>query len=143
MIRFIRWFFYPACIAAALSVPAVAEEAPPCEQLVAQLDGGAPPGDAVRATMETGFTLSEAAVYTLVCGGEPYRVDVATASVMLSGNMAQAQSVASALLRTAGQTGPVAVAVDHALTEYARGIPQPGVHQDVYTPHGGGVSPAS
>lgn len=116
---------------------------PSCEELQAILDDIAPASEAVKMTMASGLTLSEAAVYTLVCGGEVHRVEVATDSIMMSGNLAQAQSVASALVRTAGETGPVAVAVDQALREYARTVPQPGVHQDSYTPHGGGVSPAS
>jgi len=133
-----------ALLGALFCLPGAAgAQQPSCEQLKAILDDIAPASQAVLLTMDTGLTLAEAAVYTLVCGGENHRVEVATDSIMMSGNLAQAQSVASALVRTAGETGAVAIAVDQALRDFARTVQQPDVHQDAYTPHGGGVSPAS
>jgi len=143
MVSLGRWCL--SSLLALLLVPgaALAQEQPPCGDLKSILDSGASASEAVRAAVASGFTLSEAAVYTLVCGGEEYRMAIATARVPMSGNMVQAQSVASALLRTAGQTGPVATAVDQALNQYIRAMPQPSINEDFYTPHGGGVSPAS
>jgi hypothetical protein len=137
-----QWQVSLLCALATCPVFAAAQQ-PSCEELRAILDDIAPASEAVKLTMASGLTLSEAAVYTLVCGGEIHRVEVATDSVMMAGSLAQAQSVAAALTRTAGESGPVAVAVDQALREYARSVPQPGVHQDAYSPHGGGVSPSS
>ena len=114
-----------------------------CEQVQSMLKEGAPAADVVRATMETGMTLAEATVFAMVCGGETSRVAIATAGVEAAGNLAQAQSVASAVLATAGQTGAVADAINIAMKAYARSMPQPNVHEDNYTPYGSGISPAT
>lgn len=137
-----RWQAVLLCALGCFPAFAAAQQ-PSCKELLAILDDIAPASEAVKLTMASGLKLSEAAVYTLVCGGEAHRVAIATDSIMMSGSLAQAQSVAAALIRTAGESGPVAVAVDQALREYARTVPQPGVHQDAYSPHGGGVSPSS
>ena len=130
-------------LAMPFAVSAQTGEKPSCELVQNLLEGGSSTGDVVRATVETGMSLAEATVFAMVCGGEENRVDIATAGIEAAGNLAQAQSVANAVLAAAGQTGAVAVAVNEAMEVYARHMPQPGVHQDDYTPTGGGVSPAT
>ena len=70
-------------------------------------------------------------------------VDVAVASVAMSGNMAQAEAVANSLVRTAGEGSPVAAAAYSTLRGLLENLPQPSIHQDSYTPHGGSVSPST
>ena len=126
-----------------LAANAQADETPSCEKVQAMLKGGNSVGDVVRATMGEGMTLVEATVFAMVCGGEDNRVAIATAGIEAAGNLAQAQAVANAGLATAGQTGAVASAVNRAMKEYAEHMPQPSVHEDDFTPTGGGVSPAA
>jgi hypothetical protein len=120
-----------------------AEETRSCEPVQSLLARGTAPEDVVRAVVDTGMTLGEATVFAMVCGGEANRVAIATAGVSLAGNLAQAKSVANSVLATAGETGPVAGAVDAALQDYVKNMPQPSVYEDQYTPHGGGASPAT
>ena len=122
-----------------LGVSAQVEEQQSCDNISELLAGGSSAGDVVRATMATGMNLVEATVFAMVCGGEANREAIATAGIEAAGNLAQAQSVAYAVLATAGQTGPVADAVRLAMDDYARHMPQPDVYQDEFTPTGGGV----
>jgi len=132
-------------VLAAVNLPASAQpgEKPSCEKVQGLLKNGSPAADVVRATMDSTMTLAEATVFAMVCGGEENRVAIATAGIESAGNLAQAQSVANAVLATAGQTGAVADAVNGAMKVYAEGMPQPYVHEDKYTPYGGGVSPST
>jgi hypothetical protein len=115
-----------------------------CDTVKNVLSSGGSAGDAVRATMETGMSLAEATVYAMVCVGDQTPEAIATAGIEAAGNLAQAQSVANAVLASAGQTGAVADAVRAAMQEYVRHMPQPAVYQDKYSPTGGDstVSPA-
>ena len=128
-----------------LSVQAAAQvaDANSCDEVARRFAAGESAQDIVRWAMTTDRTLLEATIFTLVCGGEGNRVAVAGAGIGLSDTLGQAQSVAYGLRRTAGETGPVALAVDEALRTYIERMPQPGIHEDEYTPHGTGVSPAT
>ena len=128
---------------ALLAAIAQSDEMPSCEKVQVLLNNGSSATDVVRATMDKTMTLAEATVYAMVCGGEENRVAIATAGIESAGNLAQAQSVANAVLATAGQTGAVANAVNGAMKVYAEHMPQPYVHEDKYTPYGGGVSPST
>lgn len=141
----LQWYLagWLAVMPVVASAQTVATDKQSCDRVRYLLDVGSPAGAVVRDTVAAGMTLAEATVFAMVCGGEENRVAIATAGVELAGNLAQAQSVATAVKATAGQTGAVAVAVDKAMLEYARLMPQPNVHQDEYTPTGGGVSPAT
>jgi hypothetical protein len=116
-----------------------------CDAVLSLLAGGSSAGDVVRATVATGMSLAEATVYAMECGGDENREAIATAGIEAAGNFAQAQSVADAVLASAGQTGSVAEAVSAALQDYIKHMPQPDVYQDKYTPTGGdgAVSPAA
>ena len=114
-----------------------------CESVKNVLAEGGSAAEAVRVTRLMGMGLAEATVYAMVCGGEANRIDIATAGVAAAENLAQAQSVAYAVLATGGETGPLADAVRGAVNEYARLMSQPKVYQDEYTPLGRGVSPAA
>lgn len=119
------------------------DEQESCTKIRNDLLAGSSPDQVVRATVTAGKTLAEATVFAMVCGGEDYRAAVAAAGVAAAGNLAQAQFVATAVMAAAGQTGPVADAVRAEVETYARNMPQPQVHEDRYTPYGGGVSPAT
>ena len=138
-----RWAVAGFLVPLWLSGPALAQDDNACGRLLEMFDAGSSAEDVVRAAVEEGRTLSEAAVFTLVCGGEAHRVDVAVASVAMSGNMAQAEAVAQSLVRTAGEGSPVAAAAYSTLRGLIENLPQPSIHQDSYTPHGGSVSPST
>ena len=127
----------------ALSGYGQVEDPRSCEPVLSSLAQRASPEDVVSAVVDMGMTLGEATVFAMVCGGEANRVAIATAGVGLAGNLAQAKSVANSVLATAGETGPVASAVEVALQDYVENMPQPSVYEDEYTPHGGGASPAT
>jgi hypothetical protein len=82
--------------------------------------------------------LSEATVFALVSGGEANRVAFSTAGIDLATSLAQAQGVATAIKATAGETGAVAAAVDIAMDEFIRTMPQPDVYENKYSPMGSG-----
>jgi hypothetical protein len=112
--------------------------------VVSSLDGGTSSGDIISALIKDyDMTLAEATVFAMVSGGQANRVAFATAGVELASNLPQAQSVANAVKATAGDPGAVATAVDQAMEEYARHMPQPDVYKDDYSPKGGAVSPAA
>jgi len=127
-------------LAAGAQVPVQAS----CDTVKNSLSGGSSAGDVVRATVETGMGLAEATVFAMVCVGDQNPEAIATAGIAAAGNLAQAQSVANAVLASAGQTGTVADAVRAAMQDYVRHMPQPDVYQDKYAPTGGDstVSPA-
>ena len=147
-LAFVRWA--ALVVIASFSGPALAQVSEPgdvrdteaCVEVMNQFRAGATAESVIRARM-AGRSLLEATVFTLVCGGESNRVAVARAGVGLAGNLAEAQTVGYGLLRTAGETGPVSVAVDEALQGYVERMSQPGIHEDGYTPHGGSVSPST
>jgi hypothetical protein len=91
------------------------------------------------------MSLAEATVYAMECGGDEHREAIATAGIEAAENLAQAQSVADAVLASAGQIRAVVAGVHAALQEYVRAMPQPDVYEDKYTPTGGdgAVSPAA
>lgn len=123
---------------------AAAHEKRDCAELLAMLEAGESEETVVRAVVETGMSLSEATVYAMLCGGDSYRLAIAVAGVTLSSTLAQAQSVANAVIAAAGDNSDVAIAVREAVIVIAKGLPQPGVYVDEYTPTGGtDVSPAS
>jgi hypothetical protein len=112
--------------------------------VISSLDGGATPGDIIRALVnDYDMTLAEATVFAMVSGGQANRVAFATAGIESAGNLAQAQSVAYAVKAAAGDTGAVATAVDQAIAKYAELMPQPSVYEDEYSPTGGAISPAA
>jgi hypothetical protein len=114
-----------------------------CACLLRMLEDDASAEALVRATVATGLGLAEATVFALECGGENNQVAIAVAGVMLAGSLAQAQSVANAVLAIVSQSGEVADAVREAVGLVARELPRPGVYVDEYTPTGTDVSPAS
>jgi hypothetical protein len=132
-----------ACIP--VLVVAQVEASSPCENVRGMLGDGRSAGDVIRTIMETGMSLADATVYAMNCVGEENPQAIATAGIEEADNLAQAHVVAEAVLAVTGQTGPVADAVQVALQEYARHMPQPDVYRDEYTPTGGtgAVSPAS
>jgi hypothetical protein len=114
------------------------------DEVISSLAASTAPADIISSLVNNhGMTLTAATVFAMVSGGQDNRVAFATAGIGLAGNLAQAQSVANGVKATAGQSGVVADAVDAALEQYVRTMPQPNVYEDDYSPAGGGVSPAS
>lgn len=132
-------------IGVVLSAGAQAAQQPSCASIQKSLAGGSSADAVIRTVVESGMSLADATVYALVCVGEENPEAIATAGIEAAGNLPQAQSVATAVLATTGETGPVAEAVRAAMHEYTRRMPQPDVYQDKYTPTGGDqvVSPAA
>ena len=113
------------------------------DEVISSLAASTAPADIISSLVENhGMTLTEATVFAMVSGGQDNRVAFATAGIGLAGNLAQAQAVANGVKDTAGQSGEVANAVDAAMEEYVRAMPQPNVYEEDYSPAGGGVSPA-
>jgi hypothetical protein len=114
------------------------------DEVISSLAASTAPADIISSLVNNhGMTLTAATVFAMVSGGQDNRVAFATAGIGLAGNLAQAQSVANGVKATAGQSGVVADAVDAAMEQYVRTMPQPNVYEDDYSPAGGGVSPAA
>lgn len=132
-----------------LLLPAIAhsqtltEDAAAYQAVQNMLADGSSPSGVVDAMVSRGMTLSEATVFAMVSGGEQHRVAIATAGVAAADTLAEARTVADAVVATSGQSGPVAIAVREALHRYADSMPAPSVYEDDYTPTGTGVSPAA
>jgi hypothetical protein len=114
-----------------------------CFVLLDMLEDEANAEDVVRASVAMGMNLSAATVYALECGGESHRTAIAVAGVRLANSLAQAQAIANAVLAAVGQNGDLSAALREAVALVARGLPQPNVYVDEYTPTGPEVSPAS
>jgi hypothetical protein len=137
--------FLSGLLAIPLAVVAQDEEKLSCDAVLSLLASGSSAAEVVRATVATGMGLAEATVHAIECGGDENQETIARAGIEMAGNLPQAQSVADAVLASVGQTGPVADAVQVALQDYIRYMPQPDVYEDKYTPTGGdnAVSPAA
>lgn len=107
------------------------------------LDDGRTAGEAINALMDDGRNLIDATIFGLVSGGESYRTAFAEAGISMATSLSEAQSVAYALIATAGEAGAVATTVDHALAEYKSSMPLPSIYQGGGIAPGGGVSPSS
>ncbi len=136
-------------IAGLLLFPAIAlsqtitEDAAAYQAVQSMLADGSSPSAVVDSMVARGMTLSEATVFAMVSGGEQHRVAIASAGVAAADTLAEARTVANAVVATSGESGPVAVAVREALNRYADSMPAPSVYEDDYTPTGAGVSPAA
>jgi hypothetical protein len=142
--------FYLLCLSSVLTcvvIPAVAQgdEALSCDNVRDMLAGGSSATEVVHATVQTGMSLVDATVFAISCVGNENPEAIATAGIEAAGNLAQAQSVADAVLASAGQIRAVSTGVYAALQEYIKNMPQPEVYEDKYTPTGGdnAVSPAA
>jgi hypothetical protein len=105
---------------------------------------GSTPAEIIAALKDDGRTLSEATVFAMVSGGEGNRVAFADAGVASATSLMEAQGVVDAVLATAGQTGPVADALQVAFAEYSASIEPPPTYTGGNIATGGGaVSPSS
>lgn len=125
------------------AVAAVEQQPPSCVDLLEMLHAGAAAEAVVRAVVATGMSLAEATVHAMGCGGDSYRNAIAVAGVKLASTLAQAQSVANAVIAAAGENSELAAAVRKAVDLVAEGLPQPSVYVDEYMPTGTEISPAS
>ncbi len=107
------------------------------------LDDGRTAGEVITALMSDGRNLIDATIFGLVSGGESYRTLFSAAGISMSKSLSEAQSVAYALLATAGESGAVAATVDDALADYKSLIAPPSSYQGGGIAPGGGVSPSS
>ena len=131
--------FYCTTLFLLLSMASVAQDrgSVACDPVRAQVQAGTSAADMVKSVMVTGVSLAEATVLAMNCTAEDSWEAIAVAGVAMADNLAQAQSVADAVLASAGQTGAVADAVQVALQDYIKHMPQPDVYEDEYTPTGG------
>lgn len=119
------------------------ESESPCASVLDLLTGGSSAGDVIDVIMARGLNLPDATVYAMGCVGDDDPEAIAVAGVGAAGNLDEAQSVADAVLASAGESGSVADAVQVALQEYIRLMPQPDVYEDEYVPTGGGRRPGN
>jgi hypothetical protein len=119
------------------------------EAVNASLMSGTSHADIIRALTEEphNMSLAEATVFAMNAGGDANRTAFVAAGIQSASTLPQAQSVATAVKASAGETGAVADAADAAMLEYARLMDQPFIHHDEDLPTGGGnrspVSPSS
>jgi hypothetical protein len=131
-----------------ISIPfganATMDEAAAYSTVQTMLAASSTPADIIAALKDDGRALSEATVFAMVSGGEDNRVAFATAGVASATSLMEAQTVVDAVLATAGQTGPVAEALQVAFTEYSSNIQPPSTYTGGNIATGGGaVSPSS
>jgi hypothetical protein len=131
-----------------ISIPfganATMDEAAAYSTVQTMLAASSTPADIIAALKDDGRALSEATVFAMVSGGEDSRVAFATAGVASATSLMEAQTVVDAVLATAGQTGPVAEALQVVFTEYSTSIQPPSTYTGGNIATGGGaVSPSS
>jgi len=113
-----------------------------CEKVESLLASGSSAGEVIAALVDGGRILTEATVFSMVCGGQDKRIDMVTAGVGLAASLPEAESVVTAVVAAAGEGSPEAVAARGALESYAKTAPQPPVYRGEGAPTGGsGVSP--
>ena len=100
--------------------------------------------DIIAALKEDGRTLAESTVFAMVSGGEDMRVAFATAGVKSATSLMEAQAVVDAVIATAGETGPVAEALQVAMNTYSKSIQPPSTYTGGNIATGGGaISPST
>ena len=105
---------------------------------------GSSAAETISVLKEDGRTLAEATVFAMVSGGEDMRVAYATAGVESATSLMEAQAVVDAVLAAAGETGPVADALQVAMNTYSKSIPPPSTYKGGNIATGGGaVSPST
>lgn len=131
---------YIACFLACLTLVAgVRADSPPsCDKIRDLMAGGSSADAVVQVAMQSGLSLADATVYVLDCVGDDNPQAVAVAGIAAAENLAQARAVADAVLAKVAPGSPVALAVEKALQDYVKYMPQPGVYEDKYIPSGGG-----
>ncbi len=100
----------------------------------------------IAALVADGRGLIDATIFALVSGGEENREAIARAGIASAGSLAEAQSVANALIATAGATGPLADVVAQEMKAYRETLTPPSTYQGSGIATGGGgqaVSPSS
>ena len=126
------------------SASAMMDEGVAYSTVKTMLANGSSAEEVVAALKADGRTLAESTVFAMVSGGENMRVAFAKAGVALAGSQMQAQSVVNAVLAAAGQTGPVADAVQVAMKAYIASMPPPSTYTGGNIATGGGaVSPST
>jgi len=126
------------------SANAMMDEVAAYSTVQSMLANGSSAEDIITALKEDGRTLSESTVFAMVSGGENMRVAFAKAGVALAGSQMEAQAVVDAVLATAGETGPVADAVQVAMNSYIKSMPPPSSYTGGNIATGGGaVSPST
>jgi hypothetical protein len=112
------------------------------EAVDASLMSGTSHADIIRALTEEPYnmSLSDATVFAMNAGGDANRTAFVAAGIQSASTLPQAQSVATAVKASAGETGAVADAADAAMQEYARLMDQPFIHHDEDLPTGGGTN---
>ena len=126
------------------SANAVMDEVAAYSTVQTMMANGSSPADIIAALKEDGRTLAESTVFAMVSGGENMRVAFATAGVESATSLMEAQSVVDAVLAAAGETGPVADALQVAMNTYTKSIPPPSTYTGGNIATGGGaISPST
>ena len=111
--------------------------------VVSMLAEGNSAAEVIAALMADGRDLIDATIFALVAGGQENRVAFAEAGTAAAKSFEELQSVANALIATAGATGSVAQAVTLAVTEYKSTLTPPSTYQGGGIATGGDVSPST